>query len=297
MSRRGLAFSVRSGPLALGALAVALCVATPSTAVARTSAVFDIAGDNGFRLIADVSRQRASLTALKLAFPFASISAASYETKGSLAGDRVRVRFGNRGRIAVVFRPSGRVKRRFPPTRCEGRPKVTRFGVFVGTIKFRGEQGYTGVDATRVQGQMRTTSRWRCRRGRSAAARELGLFDRDRISLDVTAARSRTSLEISATRPPEEHGDTSFSVTRIERRGSMVISRILLVDGRERTFVFGEALDSATVAPPPPFSGSATFALEPDGSSAWRGSLRVDLPGAEGISLANDTYTARLYRP
>ena len=76
----------------------------------------------------------------------------------------------------------------------------------------------------------------------------------------------------------------------------MKIERSALAFGRDQSFLFDEGLGSATLSPPYPFSGSATFLRGPDGMSSWTGQLRVDFLGASNRSLANDTFSTRLYR-
>jgi hypothetical protein len=67
----------------------------------------------------------------------------------------MKASFGKLGKVSLHFRPSGKVRRvKIPKTCLKHRPPVVsaRLGTFVGTIKFRGERGYTTVSAHRVKG-------------------------------------------------------------------------------------------------------------------------------------------------
>lgn len=286
-----------------GSIAIAIAVlgtsalAAPSAEASRTVAMFSLPGSNGYSVDFGVtSGGRAVASAFRIDSSD-TFFGATYETTGRVFGDRIRVRFGNLGRVTTFFHPSGRVKRRNPPRRCEGEPRLTSFGTFVGTVGFSGERGYTAAEASRARGRLLTLPRWRCKRGRARVPLGLNPTAEQKIELEATAARTRSSFSVSATRPPEERGSTFFTASRIERRGGLLISRFAFTGGPERTFVVDDALGTATAEPPPPFSGSAAFVRNPDGSTSWSGSLAVDLPGAEDVPLADSTFTARLYRP
>lgn len=88
-----------------------------------------------------------------------------------------------------------------------------------------------------------------------------------------------------------------FIANTKERRGSVRIARAAFaISGRGRTFAFDRAVRSATVRPPKPFRGSATFQRNPDGTRSWSGSLGVSLPGA-AVELTGPTFKAELTRP
>lgn len=304
-----LAFCAISANLAASSL--------PAPAAAeRTTAEFHLAGSNGYAAYFDFSGGMASVDAIRLPNLHVLLSA-TYITKGHLEGDRIRARFGSRGRVALEFRPSGEVKRRLPPRRCEGEPRVTRLGVFVGTIGFNGESGYTSVDATRVRGKMRTAPRWKCDRGKgsrkagSSSPRNLGRLGLDPEAerftvLDAESDDGSTSFSARAVRLGGRSGSTSFIATRFERRPSLRILRFAFADGEDETFTFDKALATASAAPSMPFAGTADFVRDADGTvcygypscerSSWLGPLSVDFPGAAGAPLAGEGFHARLYR-
>jgi hypothetical protein len=308
--------------LALCAISVGLLASLPATAAAkRTVAEFKVGGSNGYTAYFQLAGNTASVDAIRTPSLRVLLSA-TYISNGRLEGDRIRARFGSRGRIAVEFRPSGEVRRRRPPRRCKGEPRVTRLGIFVGTIRFAGEGGYTSVDADRAKGKVRTAPRWRCGRrqgspsrraaypvaGASIAKRAPFGLDPEAERFTVLAAESDddgTAFTARAVRLQGRPGSTSFIATRLESRPSLRIVRFAFTDGTDDTFSFDEVLSTASATPPSPFAGSANFVRDAGGKvcvrypcdrSSWLGSLSVDFPGADDVPLAGEGFRALLFR-
>lgn len=257
-------------------------------------ASFAVPASNGYVVGVGGGRGRVSLLAIHRSLE----GSVSYEVPARVTGEVVRARFGKLGRIAVRFQPSGRVKHRRPPRGCQGRPKRTIPGVFVGAIRFRGEQGYTRLAIGRAKGKMEESPRWRCRsadRGDASRAAKASAAEGTTV-LEATSSRNRLAFSAGLVRPSGKREVAVFNATSNERRGKMLIERSALAIGRDRTLAFDEGLTSATVSPPRPFSGSAAFLTNPDGTTSWTGDLRVDFPGAKNRSLVGDTFTARLSR-
>jgi hypothetical protein len=77
----------------------------------------------------------------------------------------------------------------------------------------------------------------------------------------------------------------------------MMIGRTAVVRARPNTYVVegpSTRPDSATVAPPAPFSGDASFHWVPGMSAEWSGSLSVDLPGAGTVPLTGPPFKSEL---
>ncbi|HEY5709236.1 MAG TPA: hypothetical protein VIS51_07550 [Solirubrobacterales bacterium] len=274
----------------------------PGPAAALQRAEFNLRGDDGFAVIFELRGHRAIFVAGRNRETryTASGVAAEYITRGNIAHDRVRARFGGRGRIAVRFEQLGETVRRDPPPHCEGAPKVIRRGFFIGTIRFHGERGYTAVDATRAEGKLQIIPPWRCtkRTGVSREARAAAWEEGRPAVLEAEEGQRgrRTLFEVAADRYPDEgeQGGTRFLAARFERRPTMRIHRFAYAFGNEKTFVCDDELTWATVEPPGPFSGSASF-LRSARPKTWIGSLSVELPGAGSVPLTGDDYTARFY--
>jgi hypothetical protein len=163
-------------------------------------------------------------------------------------------------------------------------------GVFVGSIRFNGEDRYTQLNAHRARGETTVQQPWKCKS--PAPGRDRGNPSGLAVLTAVTPNR-RTSFAALG----EGKGPPIFSASTTERIGSILIARVASATGFPNTFSFDPKLDAASVKPPVPFTGEATFTRNPDGSTSWSGSLGVALPGADVVSLTGPTFTADLIKP
>lgn len=227
---------------------------------------------------------------------------AEYNVHGTVTPTTIKADFGHLGRVSVRFEPSGRERNVRVPKKCmKERPRVvtSRLGKFVGTIKFRGERGYTRVSAHSAQGGTgdplaNTPKKLQCDFRESDAEREREL---ESVSLDgsppgvgisVSALRLFGNFPnlIGSGKPLPPKGDRYlFLVLASEKAGQMSILRTTGALGESQDFIFDNALTSATVRPPSPFTGSASFLRGADGSTSWTGTLAVSLPGLGTVGL------------
>lgn len=288
-------------PVGVVALLLASGALAPASAGAKASppprsqpvAEFELKGSGGYSLTFVGGGRSVALRATR-----GLGATVSYETRGRVTPGGIEATFGALGKVVVEFRPSGRVRRKPPPRRCRGTVRKTYPGVFVGAIRFRGEQGYTRARANRVNGSMELRSAWRCKGGRGgkgeARRPQLPDLDGESAVLQATSTRGRLVFGVVAYRPPEERGITLFAASSTERRTGMTIERTAITFGPDRAFAFDVALGTATASPPRPFGGGATLAPGPGGTTAWTGSLKVDLPGRKNVPLATPSFTANL---
>jgi hypothetical protein len=180
-------------------------------------------------------------------------------------------------------------------------PVVTaRLGFFVGRFRFRGERGYTSVAVHRVQGGVGdplaiSPKRPECEFHESAAERTAyqhsvgleastwGTGVQDSFSVSRVSARRLASQREAST--AKSDGYFFFAVVGEMRRGMRII-RLVGAFSPPSDFVFDQSLTSATVTPPPPFSGSGSFLRNTDDSTTWTGSLAVAIPGLGTVPLA-----------
>ncbi len=223
---------------------------------------------------------------------------ALYAVRGNVSGDRIGARFGKLGRVAVKFSPVGRRSGRKKSERCpDGGPPI-EFGVFRGTIRFRGERGYTTVDARRAFGVVVHPRRRPC--GPSLRAGLSAAFGRRSLNTQLTAISKRkgtvTSFELSR----RGRSRLSLEASRQERRGKMRIFRqTSTVVGGENAFISsgpGVQPSLAFVVAPKPFSGSALFEEESDSSASWTGSLAAWMPGAGKVGLTGEGFALSFCR-
>jgi hypothetical protein len=268
-----------------------------SPASLRSTVEFELRTKSGYRVQVEGSGHEATLAVSRK-----SIGAVYAVRTAKVSTDGLRARFGKLGRISVRFEPSGKVDREEPPRRCKGKERVVRFGRYVGTIRFRGELGYVRVVAGEARGTSVSAPPWRCKprhHGGKFAARSSKKAppDIEFTVLEATARNNRLGFVATEVQAPKEQPLTIFNAGTLSRRGGMVLYHYALVLGKDRTFSFDDALSTATVDPPKPFRGSAAFQRNPDGSTAWSGTLRVFLPGVGDLALAGPQYKAKLSQP
>jgi hypothetical protein len=258
-----------------------------------STAEFSVKAANGYSIQVEGSGDEVTLSAN------GSEGSAIYKVPGRVSTSGIAANFGKLGVIDVEFKPSRRMKVETPPNRCEGKPHVTRWGVFVGTVRFAGERGYTRVRVSRAPGRTHVSPRWKCKRPRGGSGKAPsipGEGSEDAFVLEISNRRTGLEAGAFAFHPPGEEGLTLFVAGIEERRKRMRVSRFAFEPGKDEDFSIDESLATATISPPKPFSGSATYQRNSDGSVSWTGSLSVMLPGMARVSLVGPDYRLRLYR-
>jgi hypothetical protein len=252
---------------------------------------FRLKASNGYAVSVYGVRNRVILAATR------GRASAQYSVRGVVSRDGVEASFGKLGRVSVAFTEK-RVKR-VPSSvlGCRGGPEVQRLGTFAGTIRFRGERGYTEVRAHAANGKTAVSPRWTCPSGGSTSEFEIP----DQVDLGAScgttgfAAIGHRSVEDGPPVFPDEPAGTSFFGFSHRARGRMTVTRVALAFGKRTDFLFDNAFSFATVTPPPPFHGSATLSRDPSGGGGWEGSLSVSLPGEE-LALVDSRYKVVLKR-
>jgi len=224
-----------------------------------------------------------------------------YTVKGEISPSGVVAKFGALGEIAVTFMPTKTISSQEPPKGCQGDPQTDREGTFSGTIKLSGEREYVRLDATEAKGEMQVLPRWRCgsRQGRNdgpppPTVAHRAATERDVATLKASSRSSRSGFGAAATRGPKGRGSTIFSAGVQEQGEAMKIARFAILTAAPSTFLFDHAKGTATVRPPRPFSGSASFERRRGGSPTWTGSLKVRLLGADPLALTGPGFRAHL---
>jgi hypothetical protein len=230
------------------------------------------------------------------------ISTATYSVKASVTARRIHANLRPFGEIDVRFHPRGKPHAQFVPV-CKGTSDTSQPGVFEGRIRFRGESGYVRVNATTARGQRDTLGPFHCGKhghiSRSTADRSekvervvLGALTKDRdLSFSATELLGETPSRFSPGAPVVNYAASAEQPCR-----RIHISRTISVEGSASSFVFDSPLTAATVTPPSPFSGNASFGRDAlTGRISWAGTLRASFLGATR-RLANNGFTASLKR-
>jgi hypothetical protein len=263
---------------------------------------FSLPATNGYRV--RVSATKAIPKALPNVFVTASRGqrdSVTYLAHGRSTNDgAIDAKLPGAGRISVRFHPT-KVTRQAVAENCKGRSSITRHGVFRGTVELRGELGYTVLHAHSAKGKVTRSFRQVCdeRESRANEGPSVGSFH-ERVLYAGTKEGSPT-IDFSAylTDFGLRHGGSivSFTASSSKSRDGLFVVSSVTVQGNAAEFSSPDpagSLDNATVEPPPPFQGSATFHLDSPTSSSWSGALSVELPGVGWVALAGPGFWSAL---
>lgn len=269
--------------------------------VSYTCAIeFTLRGSDGYRITISGDPNGAGPDQVRLRAEGHS-GTAEYSVEGSVTTTAIRATFGQLGRVSVRFSPSGAVRRIKVPRSCASKlPRIvtSRLGRFRGTIEFRGERDYTRVSADRAWGGIgdplaNTTKKLTCEFHESKAEKKREL---ESVSLDASPAGAGVSFTafrafgswagrgvLGGHSSPQAR--YAFFALAFERAAGMTIFRTAAALGGSAAFVFDDALTTAMVKPPAPFTGTGSFLRNADGSITWTGDLGVAIPGLGTVRL------------
>jgi hypothetical protein len=223
----------------------------------------------------------------------------TYVARGKVSPTAIHAGFGALGQVDMRFHRSGTVRYGRRHRDCIGADRYTiQPGVFVGTVRFRGEGGYTSADVHRVRGKVVTPRFLRCFDSLFEEFERLRHRKppKDKPKVTRLSAFARSGLTAMLFGASERAGRAGYLAEIEQTVGSLGIFRGVFVHGSPATFAADSALSSAGVTPPPPFSGSASFRREPTGAKSWSGSLAVSFPGAPDVSLTDPRFETQLTR-
>src|SRR6188472_3437339 len=226
-----------------------------------------------------------------------------YEVPGQVSEAGLKVSFGRLGLIDVTFTPTATLDETAPSPGCTGAPRTLREGVFAGTIAFAGERGYVRIEAPQVEGSMSVIAPWRC-----PAEDELSPFEpipgfpqssarpadgkRESATL-VALTRGFKGFFGAGVHHRHSGGRSIFYGAKYERRERMKIFRVTSAPGPASAFDFDHEAGTATLDPPPPLKGHASFKGDQRGG-LWRSTIRVPLLGSAPLRTGHG-FGAALY--
>ena len=233
-----------------------------------------------------------------------SYSVYAVRNEGSLEDGVVRARFGSLGRVALRFRPSGRTRRSDPQPGCEGGSLTAQRGRFVGHLSFRGEGDYFHVASARGKGYIAQWPRLSCEQGEAEELPPRSLranvapdfFFSDEHSIAHLYASSRGHgryVGISAMHQEAAPPEANMQLRIVEPKRGMAIGHGAFLDGFPGTLLTsrpGAHPATATLAPPAPFHGEASYSEQ---SGAWTGTLGVTIAGLN-LPLTGPDFDVRL---
>jgi hypothetical protein len=266
--------------------ASARTVPTPDPGIA----IFKVGASHGYevRVFASRSPDRTGSIAV---FASNARSAAIYRFPATVTGKIVRADLGSLGRISVKAVPADRKPAVLRS--CDGEEKRKVAAVrYEGTIDFHGEEGFTDVEGTGGPFDYRTFQEFACAEeggrpaGKSLPGARLDVHrlpESNELMLTATQLRPGAAAEVWV---QIDEGPEGFETTRAtEVRAGPAALR------------FDPQLRSATLSPPAPFAGHATYHRSAPPARRWTGNLTVDLPGDSDYPLTGPGLRVTLDHP
>ena len=282
--------------VALVSLAVAAStLPTPLPAGATDSDLkhafaFRVDASNGYSILAFAANGRADGRGEIVLFVTRKNEGATYEAPALLTATSVEADLGSLGKVSLDVIPSGQRGQLHP--RCGDEVEAAGFERlrYRGIFEFHGEEGYTEVSTAAPREYTRFFVDFLCAGIASGETAGAGLPGA-RLRLRYGGGSSSLNLQANKNRPAAR---TRFEVDLQEKRGEISISRHVLLHAGARAFDYDPLLGSATLAPPAPFSGHATFSRAAARANRWAGNLTVDLPGRSDVPLTGTRTVATL---
>jgi hypothetical protein len=282
----------------------AIMLAAPATAPAGGG--FDLsfqftAGD-GYKITVAGYDATAAVTAAKPDPAHGRYAWSSYVARGKVSPTSIHVSFGALGHADMRFHQSGPITYGKRHHHCLGADRYTiRPGVFVGTVRFRGEGGYVSAKVHRVKGKVVTPRSLACF---DSLFEEFEEFEEGggghgaKEKPKVTRLRSflRSGLTAIYFVASERGGKAHFTAEMEQTIGSLGVFRGVSTHASPSTFASDNALSTAGITPPRPFSGSGTLERGPTGKKSLAGSLAVSFLGAPNVPLTDPRFKTQLTR-
>jgi hypothetical protein len=253
-------------------------------------AIFGVQASNGYR-VTIVANGSSDGTGDIAVLAVSTRAAAIYRTAATVTDKGVEANLGELGRISVKSVRTGR--KRTVPRDCEGNRKRRIAAIrYEGIIEFHGEEDFTDVSANSAPFDYRTYLGFACMRegGRPPGKPLPGAF------LHVHRNPEENELMLHAVQP-RPGSATSISVQVDKHQGEFEITRAVGIRARASALRFDPRLRKATLSPPAPFDGHATFRRSAPFGDRWSGNLTVDLPGASDYPLTGPGLRVSLVRP
>jgi hypothetical protein len=251
---------------------------------------FTLKGSNGYRiLVFAFFRPGYGESSDVLVIAGRKGRAVSYSAPAVVTDKKIEADLGALGEIDVTLRLSGKEGVVNPD--CAPKHDVTyEKGTYVGTIDFRGEEGYTQVSADRARFSYGPLRNIGCSYSATGELFGHGLPGA-RLRARVKTRSGNVVLQANQNRPGRR---VRVKAAIGEERGRISVTREVTFTAPADSFRFAPDLRTAFLDPPAPFSGTGVFRREAKPAGRWTGNLRVDFPGRSGVSLAGDRFLVNL---
>jgi hypothetical protein len=273
------------GRIAVAGLLLAVACAVPAEARTSIAATFRIPAPEGQLVDVDASDGELSMSvAVGNGEGFAG---ALYSRRATVKRRRLVGDLGAFGEIDLRFKPRGKPK----VTRFHGcRSKVKR-GVFAGHAAYSGEADAAAAAAERVRGRVAVSKGCVKQFFKRPRPPEAG---RAVVLSAVTKLKRLPVTVFNAMREPGVPG-VFFEAQRISRESRVFVLRYAGVATARSAFAYDPGLTRASIAPPPPFTGTAEYERVEKSRGTIAGDLSITLLDGIATSLAGPDFGARLF--
>lgn len=224
-------------------------------------------------------------------------AATAYVVRGTVTPRRIKASFGKLGAVDVRFRPSGKLARSHRHRHCRGADHFTsQLGVFVGSIRFSGENHYVAMRAHRAKGRVRSPLSLRCGSGSFLpfGARQRKVAQHPGFSPTILIAGWREATASTELFVLRSRGITLYLAIGERNTGRMARVRYGQTTAPSKTFFLNDPVTAARIRPPPPFHGRAVYRATADGTTSWSGPLTIAVPGAPRLPLTGEPFEVNL---
>ncbi len=286
----------RWGGIAAMAATLALIWAAPASAPAFVEplppgyAAFLLHGTHGYSILGRANPEEGSQEETVTLRVYRKGVAASYEVPAEVTGTTIDAKLGGVGRISVEFHPRG--KPQIASIKCNRSAKLRyQPGVWVGEIEFKGEEGFTRVEARFAKQITWPFLLIAC--PYISEPVELGPELPGALLLGGWRSKAHSvGLEAITKRPG---GPLKVIASIEEQKGQLHISRVASGFYSGTGFEFDPTLITATLRPLGPiFSGVAAYSRFAEPQRRWTGDLSVDLPGRSNLALTGTRFRVSL---
>jgi len=224
----------------------------------------------------------------------------TYIARGKVSATSIQASFGALGHVSLRFHPTGRATKTRPRRHCLGPDHYTiRPGVFVGTVRFRGEGGYAAVKAHRIAGKSVTPPQLVCFDSIQSILREFGLgglAKKKKPKVTKLRAGWREAVGAIYLEARRKRDTATFVAVHQLAEGKLAIYRSAYAKAPATSFGAQASLSQASFRPPKPFSGVGLFRRDPRGAKLWSGPLAVSFPGEPNLPLTGPQFKTQLTR-
>jgi hypothetical protein len=252
---------------------------------------FKVKASNGYSIVALAASERADGRGDLVLFVGKGRSeSVVYAASAQLTATTIDADLGALGEVALEVVPSGR--KRTLHRSCDGEPQAERFEPvsYRGSFEFHGEEGYADVSASAPREYTRFFFDLIC--GGSLSGEGLGArLPGPRLRLHAHRGSFHLALQANKNRPGAR---TRFEIETREERHGIDISRSRQLWVGSAAFDYDPLLRTATLAPPAPFAGQASFDRDAGSRNGWTGNLTVDMPGRSDLPLSGAGVRATL---